>query len=71
MNFSSCNDLNPKWIINDCYIFFPYLRVWVFLFLRTSFFKAQHVGPTLHNDKDLLKINNDQFSSGYHRVGEI
>ena len=48
INFSSCNDHSPKWIINDCYIFFPYLRVWVFLFLRTSFFTAQHVGPTLH-----------------------
>ena len=48
MNFSSCNDQSPKWIINDCYIFFPYLRVWVFLFLQTSFFKAQHVGPMLH-----------------------
>ena len=48
MNFSSCNDHSSKWIINDCYIFFPYLRVWVFLFLRTSFFKAQHVGPILH-----------------------
>ena len=36
-----------QWIINDCYIFLPYLRVWVFLFLRTSFFKAQHVGPML------------------------
>ena len=48
MNFSSCNDHSPKWIINDCYIFFPYLRVWVFLFLWTSFFKAQHVGPMLH-----------------------
>ena len=48
MNFSSCNDHSPKWIINDCYIFFPYLRVWVFLFLRTSFFTAQHVGPMLH-----------------------
>ena len=44
MNFSSCNDHSPKWIINDCYIFFPYLRVWVFLFLRTSFFTTQHVG---------------------------
>ena len=48
MNFSSCNDHNPKWIINDCYIFFPYLRVWVFLFLWTSFFTTQHVGPMLH-----------------------
>ena len=38
-NFSSCNDRSPKWIINDYYIFFPNLRVWVFLFLRTSFFK--------------------------------
>ena len=47
MNFSSCNDHNPKWIIIDCYIFFPYLRVWVFLFLQTSFFTAQHVGPIL------------------------
>ena len=37
-----------NWIINDCYIFFPYLRVWVFLFLWTSFFTAQHVGPMLH-----------------------
>ena len=50
MNFSSCNDHSPKWIKNDCYIFFPYLRVWVFLFLLTSFFKAQHVGPMLHKD---------------------
>ena len=41
--FSSCRD--HSWIINDCYIFFPYLRVWVFLFLRTSFFTAQNVGP--------------------------
>ena len=47
MNFSSCNDHSPKWIKNDCYIFFPYLRVWVFLFLQTSFFTAQHVGPIL------------------------
>ena len=39
MNFSSCNDRSPKWIINDCYIFFPYLRVWVFLFLLTSSLK--------------------------------
>ena len=23
------------------------------------------------NDKDLLKVNNDQFSSGYHWRGEI
>ena len=43
MNFSSCSD--HSWIINDCHIFFPYLRVWEFLFLRTSFFTAQHVGP--------------------------
>ena len=49
MNFSSCNDHSPKWIINDCYIFFPYLRVWVFLFLRTSFVKAQPVGPMLQS----------------------
>ena len=47
MNFSSCNDHSPKWIINNCDIFFPYLRVWVFLFLRTSFFTAQHVSPML------------------------
>ena len=47
MNFLSCNDHRPKWIIDDCYIFFPYLRVWVFFFLRTSFFTAQHVGPML------------------------
>ena len=29
---------------NDCYIFSSYLRVWVFLFLRTSFFTARNVG---------------------------
>ena len=50
MNFSSCNDHSPKWMINDCYIFFRYLRVWVFLFLRTSFFTAQHVGPMLQKE---------------------
>ena len=43
MNFSSCSD--HSWIINACYIFLPYLRVWVFLFLRTSFFTVQNVGP--------------------------
>ena len=47
-NFSSCN----KWIINDFYIFFPNLQVWVFLFLRTPFFKTQQVGPMLHKDDD-------------------
>ena len=46
MNFSSCSD--SSWIINDCYICFTYLRVWVFLFLRTSFFTAQIVGPMEH-----------------------
>ena len=35
-----CNDRSPKWIINNCYIFFPYLQVWVFLFLQTSFFTS-------------------------------
>ena len=48
MNLSSWNDHSPKWIINYCYIFFPYLRVWVFLFLWASFFKAQHLGPMSH-----------------------
>ena len=43
MNFSSCSD--HSWIINDCYIFFLYLRVWVFLCLQTSFFTAQNVDP--------------------------
>ena len=38
MNFSSCSD--HSWIINDCYIFFPYLRVWVFLFLRTFLYST-------------------------------
>ena len=38
-NFSSCNDRSSKWIINDYYIFFPNLRIWAFLFLRTPFFK--------------------------------
>ena len=56
MNFSSCNDHSPKWIISDFYIFFPYLRVWVFLFLRTSFFKAQYVGPMLQIHFWLLQI---------------
>ena len=46
-NFSSCNNCSPKWIINDYYIFFPNLWVWVFLFLQTPFFKTQHVGPML------------------------
>ena len=44
MNFSSCSD--HSWIINDCCIFFLYLRVWIFLFLRTSFFTAQNVYHT-------------------------
>ena len=37
MNCSSCNDHSPKWMINDCYIFFPYLRVWVFFFSADFF----------------------------------
>ena len=53
MNFSSCNDHSPKWIINEYYIFFPYLRVWVFLFLRISFFTAQHIGTMLHHYRSL------------------
>ena len=57
MNFSSCSDHSPKWIINDWYIFFPYLRVLVFLFLQTSFFTAQHVGPMLHITLILFNIN--------------
>ena len=48
MNFSSCSD--HSWIINDCYIFFPYLWVWIFLFLRTSFFTAQNVGPMVQKE---------------------
>ena len=55
-NFSSCNDRNPKWIINNYYIFFPNLWVWVFLFLRTPFFKTQHVGPMLHSEFFLLRV---------------
>ena len=46
-NFSSCNERSPKLIINNYYIFFPKLWVWVFLFLRTPFFKTQHIGPML------------------------
>ena len=57
-NFSSCNDHSSKWMINDCYIFFPYLRVWVFPFLRTSFSTAQHVGPMLHHN--LVAKQNDE-----------
>ena len=45
MNFSSCSD--HSWLINDSYIFFLYLRVWVFLFLLTSFFTAQNLGPMI------------------------
>ena len=41
-NFSSCSD--HSWIKTTA-IFFPYLRVWVFLFLRTSLFTTQNVGP--------------------------
>ena len=63
MNFSSCNDHSPKGIINDCYIFFPYLRVWVFLFLRTSFFKAQHVGPMLQQQFSSSLQDSFQYSS--------
>ena len=62
MNFSSCSDHSPKWMINDCYIFFPYLQVWVFLFLWTSFFTAQHVGPVLQSR---LYENECRQSSGW------
>ena len=65
MYFSSCNDHSPKWIINDWYIFFPYLRVSIFLFLRTSFFTAQHVGPMLHISHPKSVI----FSSGLFSMG--
>ena len=66
MNFSSCNDHSPKWIINDCYIFFPYLRVWVFLFLWTSFFKAQNVGPMLHMDRNVKEENMHSYVTITH-----
>ena len=59
LNFSSCSD--HSWIINDWYIFFPYLRVWVFLFLPTSFFIAQNVGPMVqiyHNFEIPIKPSN-------------
>ena len=46
MNFLSCSD--HSWTINDCYIFFSYLRVWVFFYLWTSFFTTQHVSPMVH-----------------------
>ena len=61
MNFSSCS--NHSWIINDYYIFFPYLLVWVFLFLRTSFSTAQHVGPMVHYELiiPLLFFSKDEF----------
>ena len=39
-----------KWIKNIFKNFFPYLRVWVFLFLWTSFFTAQNVDPMVHLD---------------------
>ena len=61
--------LNSKfsfWIINDCYIFFPYLQVWVFLFLRTSFFTAQHVVPML----DQLPYQSWRDQSHYLPVAE-
>ena len=45
-NFSSCSD--HSWTKTTA-IFFPYLRVLVFLFLRTSFFIAQNVGPMVHS----------------------
>ena len=64
MNFSSCSD--HSWIINDCYIFFPYLRVWVFLFLRTSFFSAQHVGPMVQG-YSILETNK-QYLKGFYFV---
>ena len=45
-NFSSCSDHSR--IKTTSIFFFSYLRVWVFLFLQTSFFTAQNVGPMVH-----------------------
>ena len=58
MNLLSCSD--HSWIINDCYIFFPYLRVWVFIFLQTYFFTAQHVGHMVHRDNIQLFAKNEK-----------
>ena len=70
MNLSSCNDHSPKWITNDCYIFFPYLRVWVFLFLRTSF-----IGPMLQKctfcSTILLIVENKTSSSSSTAVSHL
>ena len=44
-NFSSCSDHSR---IKTTAMFYSYLRVWVFLFLRTSFFTEQNVGPMVH-----------------------
>ena len=64
MNFLSCSDHSR--IINDFYIFFPYIRVWVFLFLRTSFFTAQKrwsYGTVLHSCTTKILIKNATFIS--------
>ena len=64
-NFLSCNDRSPKWIINDYYIFFPNLRVWLFLFLRTPFFKTQYVGPMLHYLEVMSLIRKTELKTNF------
>ena len=61
MNFSSSNDHSPNWIINDCYIFFPYLRVWVFLFLWASFFTENTLVLCYNNTSNVRHISWSNF----------
>ena len=53
-NFSSWSD--HSWIKTTA-IFFLYLRVCVYLFLRTSFFTAQNVGPMVHLKQSTKSFN--------------
>ena len=47
-NFSSCSYCGAS--EKKRQLFFPLkFRVWVFLFLRTPFFKTQHFGPLVHS----------------------
>ena len=64
MNFSSCSDHSPKWIINDCYIFFPYLRVWVFLFSADFFLYS----TTRWSYVTILLFNTDYYIQNYSLI---
>ena len=55
-NFSSCNDRSPKWIINDCYIFFLTFEFEYFFFCGLLSLKHNSLVPYYILPSDLISF---------------